>query len=142
MVFFDCTAFAIEEIILDLLHRFFYFINFSGMDGGIMLIGVVYFIRNYPVKIAIRNIIPVVFLFLSILMLLPVFDAFKWGFRVGMSFDGVLDSISNMDYFYIFPIVFQSVVDRFQNFHYVVYALQERSNLLDEILSGNVNWFF
>lgn len=113
-----------------------------GWMGGIMLIGVVFFIRNYPVKIKINRIVPFAFVFLSIVALLPVFDAFKWGMRLGMSFGNVVNSIIEMDYLYIFKIVLQSVIDRFHNIYYVVYALQDRSNIISEIFNGNVNWFF
>lgn len=113
-----------------------------GWMGGVMLIGVTLLARNYPVKMKIGKIIPFSFILLTLVALLPILDAFKWGMRVGMPVKDVVYSISSMNYFEVFPVVFQSVIDRFQNFNYVVYAMQDRVNLFENILNGNINWFF
>ena len=113
-----------------------------GWMGGVLLIGITLLARNYPVKIKIKKIIPFSMILLTLIALLPVLDALKWGIRSGISVKDIFYSISGDNYFDIFPIVFQSVVDRFQNFNYVVYALQDRVNLFENILNGNINWFF
>lgn len=113
-----------------------------GWMGGVMLIGVVVLIRKYPVKLKIKNAILFLLIFLTLVAFLPLLDAFKWGMRAGMSVGDVFDLIANANYFELFPVVLQSVVDRFQNFNYVVYAFQDKVNLFDNIVEGNINWFF
>lgn len=113
-----------------------------GWMGGVMLIAITLLAREYPVKIKINNIILLTFILIALVALLPILDAFKWGMRVSMPVRDIVDLIFDLNYFDVFPIVLQSVVDRFQNFNYVVYVLEDRSNMINQIMSGNINWFF
>lgn len=122
----------------------FYLISLTtrGWMGGVMLIGLMALIRYYPVKLKFKTFFPFFLMGLLVVALLPFLDAFKWGFRSGLTIHELFEIVSAFNYLDVFGVVSQSVIDRFNNYNYVAFAIHEREVFFKELLSGNVNWFF
>lgn len=113
-----------------------------GWMGSILLMIIVWLVRYYPVNISIKSFWKwFAFVFLIILSL-PLLDALKWGYRLGMPTMEIVESLLSKNYFSVFGTVVQSVVDRFSNLHMVIISFNNSNYIFERILNGEINWFY
>ena len=113
-----------------------------GWMGSVLLILIVYLIREYPVKMNFRNTILFILVFLLIFFSLPLLDALKWGFRLNLTLDEIILDLLEVNYFETLYIVLESVISRFQNLYYVAYIFQNKQFYFESLLSGQMSWFY
>ncbi|MBB1424521.1 oligosaccharide repeat unit polymerase, partial [Pseudoalteromonas sp. SG43-7] len=121
---------------------FFISLLSRGWMGSVILIFIVFLIRFYPVRINLKSCVILFFSGSLIVLLLPLLDALKWGMRLGLPITDVFSNLFTRGYFSVFAIVFDSIVDRFQNLKYVSLVFESSSVLRDKLFQGEFGWFY
>lgn len=121
-----------------------YFISLlsRGWMGSVLIVFIIMLIRFYPYRLSLSRAFLLFFLFIFTVLLLPVFDALKWGMRLGQSPVEVFSHLLSNDYFSVLRIVLVSVVERFQNINYAAFLIQNKDLFFRDLLSGNYQWFY
>lgn len=113
-----------------------------GWMGSVLLVAIVWLIRYYPIRIDFKTFWKWFSFCVLVVALLPVLDAFKWGYRLGVPTTEILSELFDRNYFSVLGVVFESVVDRFSNLHMVIISLEKSAYIFDRVLGGEVRWFY
>lgn len=113
-----------------------------GWMGAVLFLAIAFLVRFYPYRLAAKNLPFFILFFIVLVGLLPILDSIKWSMRVHMSAPEFFANLFLMNYLEVFPVVVQSVVDRFSHINHVAYVLENSSALWSSLVNGNFSWFF